>query len=125
MAKLSMALSVKYYIFTCYDPINLQSMCVDFQRDTNEDNLYNCFDIIGDMAWFDRIVYTISIIYSGYVSSLCGCLNQNSNKRLVYDHALKHHETLLNLIDKQLDKISQLTKLDALLYEVAKNVFAL
>lgn len=114
--------------FYCYDPINLQSYFASFWGDTTEDELYNRFDIIGDMAQLGKSICAVHIRYSGYVPLACDCTNNSSQQpkgRETMDHGVQHHGDTFNLTDEQSNKIAKLTELDIVLYERAKNVFAL
>eukprot|EP01083_Nonionella_stella_P076829 209528_1 len=65
-------------IFSCYDPINVQSYFTNFHVDTTEDDLYNRFDIIGDMDQMGKSACAIMIRYMGYLPSVCDCSTSNS-----------------------------------------------
>jgi len=112
--------------FNCYNPINLQSYFTDFAENVTEDELYKRFDIIGIMEDFDKSICAVSIRYMGYVPPMCDCTPKKANntRKLNADHGVIHHGATFKLTNGQADKIANLTKLDSLLYESAKIVFA-
>ena len=65
-------------IFSCYDPINVQSYFTTFHVNTTDDDLYNRFDIIGDMDQMGKSVCAIMIRYMGYLPSVCDCSTSTS-----------------------------------------------
>jgi len=110
--------------FHCYDPINIQSFFTRFNSDMTEEELYNRFDVIGSMDYFEKSNCAIFIRYTGYVPPRCVCNDVSTRSRkLLVDHGVVHHGATFNTTDEQMAKIMKLTALDHLLYKRVTNVF--
>ncbi len=114
--------------YHCYDPINLQSQFVNFNREKNENHLVKEFDVIGVMDQFSKSICAISIRYTGVVPLVCDCTDEseNKNRRLdnANDHGVKHHGASFKPTESQARKIAKLTELDNVLYDKTKLAFA-
>ena len=114
--------------FKCpYNPINHQSRFVAFDPDkTTKDDLRRRYDVIGDQAQMDKTVCVMYLRYSGFFPQECNCSTASGKRQLigVLDHGVKHHGNTFNVTAEQEEAISMLTKDDAVLFDMAREVFA-
>jgi len=110
--------------FFCYDPINIQSFFTRFNSAMTEEELYNKYDVIGDMDYFRKSQCAIFIRYTGYIPPSCVCDASTTSRKLLQDHGVVHHGATFNTTDKQVAKIMKLTAIDQILHERVKRVFS-
>jgi len=114
----------------CYDPINLQSYFAGFDKSVSEQDLYERFDLIGNMENVKKSTCAVAVRYTGYLPPVCDCRGHAINQTTIvesaskqHNHGVKHHGSTFELTPSQLTKIERLTTLDQLLYERASNVY--
>jgi hypothetical protein len=122
------------------------------KADKGKEDLKSRYDVIGDNAQMDKSVCVIFIRYTGWVPKECDCSNGSSNalsiesnltaavnvsstsgstsrgQGLEYDiaknsHGVTHHGATFETTQLQDQAIAKLRDVDALMYNISREVF--